>query len=506
MRSRSSVRNFIVSISFQVFMMVCGLLFPRWIILTYGSVVNGLTQTVNQVINYLYLLQAGAVGASVFALYKPVAEEDYDSINSLLGETQRYFRKIGLIFVSLVCLIAPVIAALKTAEGLGFWEIICAILILGCNASFTFFVYAWYDTLFQSYQQQYLFTCGQFVERIVYYILLTAALLGRLPFLYMYLALLVGGIGRGVFLYVAYRKKHGQKIIRRYKGKTATIQNKGYLFINQIAIQAIEGAPVLILSFAFSLKHASIYSLYYMVYGILKSIISTIFASCNTAFANFSVSRSEKETQNLFDFMHCGFTMFGALLCFCCGSLFVKFIDLYTRGISDASYHQPLWAAAGLLCIAAYTLYIPYYMLTNIYGLFKDMAKPAVISSASVLVAAALLGKTVHTTFIVAAPAIYYLIMGCVRFVVAKKALAWPADIPLLRRGLFLVCALGVSAWLSGVVNRLVTDWIGWLGAAVIIGLLGLVAVLVFMLIVEKKSFIYAKGYVSAILGKRNKK
>ena len=284
------------------------------------------------------------------------------------------------------------------------------------------------------------------------------------------------------------------------------IRNKGYLFINQIAIQAIEGAPTLLLSFAFSLKHASIYSLYYMVYGILKSIISTVFSSCNTAFANFSVSRTEKETQNLFNFMHCGFTMFGTLLCFCCGSLFMKFIDLYTVGISDAGYHQPLWAAAGVLYIAAYTLYIPYYMLTNIYGLFKDMAKPAVISASSVLVVAAVLGKTVHTTFIVAAPAIYYLIMGYVRFLVAKRALTWSANIPALRRGLLLFCALGVSALLSGVVNRFVADWIDWLCAAVIIGLLGLAAILIFMLIAEKKSLIYAKRYVCAILGKRNKK
>lgn len=487
-------------------MMVCGLLFPRWIILTYGSVVNGLTQTVNQVINYLYLLQAGAVGASVFALYKPVAENDYGAINHLLGETQNYFRKIGVIFALLVCLLAPVIGALKTAEGLRFWEIICAVLILGCNASFTFFMFAWYDTLFQSYQQQYFFTCGQFIERIVYYALLSAVLLGRAPFLCMYLALLVGGISRGIFLYAVYRRKHGQRIIRRYHGRAVPIRNKGYLFINQIAIQAIEGAPTLLLSFAFSLKHASIYSLYYMVYGILKSIISTVFSSCNTAFANFSVSRTEKETQNLFNFMHCGFTMFGTLLCFCCGSLFMKFIDLYTVGISDAGYHQPLWAAAGVLYIAAYTLYIPYYMLTNIYGLFKDMAKPAVISASSVLVVAAVLGKTVHTTFIVAAPAIYYLIMGYVRFLVAKRALTWSANIPALRRGLLLFCALGVSALLSGVVNRFVADWIDWLCAAVIIGLLGLAAILIFMLIAEKKSLIYAKRYVCAILGKRNKK
>lgn len=506
MRSRNSARNFIVSISFQVVMMISGLLFPRWIIMTYGSVVNGLTQTVNQVINYLYLLQAGAVGASVFALYKPVAEGSYDEINCLLGETQRYFRKIGVIFAFIVCLLAPVIGVLKTAEGLGFWEIICAVLILGCNASFTFFVFAWYDALFQSYQQQYLFTCGQFVERIVYYVLLTAVLLGRAPFLWMYLALLTGGVSRGIFLYIAYRKKHGQKITRRYRGKTVAIRNKGYLLINQIAIQAIEGAPMLILSFAFSLKHASIYSLYYMVYGILKSIISTVFSSCNTAFANFSVSRTEKETQNLFDFMHCGFTMFGTLLCFCCGSLFVKFIDLYTVGISDAGYHQPLWAAAGVLYIAAYTLYIPYYMLTNTYGLFKDMAKPAVIASASVLVGATVLGKTVDAAFIVAAPAIYYLIMGCVRFVVSKKALTWAADIPLLRRGLFLAGMLGLSVFLAGQVNRFVVGWIGWLCAAVIIGLLGLFVILAFMLVVERNSFIYAKGYVSAILSKRNKK
>ena len=73
MRSLSTLKNMIASLACEIMLVLFGLVVPRLIIETYGSEVNGLTSTITQVLSILNLLQAGAVGASIFQMYKPIA-------------------------------------------------------------------------------------------------------------------------------------------------------------------------------------------------------------------------------------------------------------------------------------------------------------------------------------------------------------------------------------------------------------------------------------------------
>ena len=500
MRTKKSIRNFIFSLAFQVFMMVCGLIFPRWIILSYGSTINGLTQTINQIINYLNLLQAGAVGASVFALYKPVANSDYTEINSILYSTKRYFSKLGTVFFFCVIMCAPLLAGLKAEEGLGFFEVVIAVLILGINASFSFFCYSWYDTLFQSFQQQYLFTIAQLFERIVYYGLLIAILHFNLHFIFMYVALVFGGMCRGLLLYIFYCKLHRKMIKRTWNGSVAQIGNKGALLVNQIAIQIVDGAPTIIFSLGFGLKYASVFSVYYMIYGILKTIISTAYTSCNTAFANYVVTKQDEAIRQVFGFLQGAFLVLGIWMSFCYEALCLKFVSLYTVSITDINYFLPLWMMAGVLYIISYTSYISYYMLTNTYGLFGKMVKPAVMFAICSIICAVAMGKFIDMSFVIYAPTFYYFAMGIYRGRVAKREIKWFAYNRVIVRTAYIALMLLLGQICSRIVMERVDTWLMWIVAGVVVASVGIMISIIYSFVFERENMIYGTKYLRAII------
>ena len=150
MRSRSALKNVIMSLAYEIILVLFALFMPRLIIGTYGSEVNGLTSTVTQVLQILNLLQAGAVGASIFQMYKPVAERDYVQVSRVIRASQRYFTKIGSIFLALVLVLAPAMGFGIKSE-LELWEKTLAFVILGLNGAFYFFFTSWFDILFSSH-------------------------------------------------------------------------------------------------------------------------------------------------------------------------------------------------------------------------------------------------------------------------------------------------------------------------------------------------------------------
>ena len=58
----------------------------------YGSEINGLVSSINQFIVYFNLVEAGLSGAAIYALYKPLAENNHKAINSIVSAARNFIR------------------------------------------------------------------------------------------------------------------------------------------------------------------------------------------------------------------------------------------------------------------------------------------------------------------------------------------------------------------------------------------------------------------------------
>ena len=154
-RTRNFIYNASSSALLQIVTFIVGLITPRVMLSVYGSEINGLISSITQFISYFNLVEAGLSGATVYSLYKPLAENDYGKVNSIVSAAKRFYQQAGYIFVSLTFLLAVVYPLYIDVESLISWEIGVLVLILGVNGALEFFTLSKYRALLTADQRTY---------------------------------------------------------------------------------------------------------------------------------------------------------------------------------------------------------------------------------------------------------------------------------------------------------------------------------------------------------------
>ena len=507
MRSLSTLKNIIMSLAYEIMLILFGLVVPRLIIETYGSEVNGLTSTITQILTILNLLQAGAVGASIFQMYKPVAEKDYLQISRIIDSSKRYFRKIGLVFLLLVILVMPLMSMGMDSE-LAVWEKALAFLILGVNGAFYFFFTSWFDILFSSHQKRFVLSVAGIVDKLLYYGLLFAVIFLKLHFMWMYVAVFIGTCTRVLFLYAIYQKQFKPLLVKVKPDPGFKIKNKGYLLCNQIASQAVDGLPTVLITSVAGLASASVYAVYNLVQNMIKMVVRTVQLSVSEVFGNLVVSENEERVRRVYDLMEFVFFLAAIILCCCAGFLFMPFIYLYTDGNTlDVTYIYPLLAMIIVAYDVVYCMYMPCYTLTNVYGLFKETYLQAIIC-ATIAVAGALACGLIYWPLIMLGPVFYYLSSLIFRLIIAKRKVPWLRLSSFIRRMAMVVLSVGLSVALSTAVyaNGYLASWWEWIFHAVLCGMAVLCVVGIYVLIFERPAAKESFGYIKRLLMKKFKK
>lgn len=103
---QKSIINIASGLFGQLMTIACGVLIPRLVMVSYGSEINGLLNSISQIFVYFGLFEAGVGTASVQALYAPVAKNNRDDIQSILAATKKFYFKIGILYFAAVVLLA----------------------------------------------------------------------------------------------------------------------------------------------------------------------------------------------------------------------------------------------------------------------------------------------------------------------------------------------------------------------------------------------------------------
>ena len=108
MNGKKSAKNFMYGMLGFVITTLLGIIIPRLFLVSYGSEVNGLINSIKQVFSYFALLEAGVGGATLQALYGPMARNDKKEISSILSATHSFYKKTGVVYAACVLLMAIV--------------------------------------------------------------------------------------------------------------------------------------------------------------------------------------------------------------------------------------------------------------------------------------------------------------------------------------------------------------------------------------------------------------
>lgn len=378
MRSYNTIRNTIYTLSFQVIVLLIGFIVPRYIILTYGSEVNGLTSNINQLLSTINLLQGGIVGASIFEMYKPIAEKNYGIVSEIFYSADRHFKKLSSIFFLLTLLIIPYIIFGKNMT-LSPISVIISVIILGMSSTITFRYFCKYDVVFSAFQQKYQLVIAMALNNLTYYFLLGIVIFLKLPYVFMYLALLVGTCIQLTYIRIRFTRDFENTIITPVDNPNYKIKNQYKLFGNQVIQNLINTLPTIIVTTFWGLKYASVIYVYTLVVNVFRMIFTTLQNAIAASFGDLVAHGDEKRTIEIFNVITYLFTGLGFILYSTTAILMISFVKLYSAGARGVGYVYSDLATIICVYMMVYTSFMLFELLINTFGLYGKVLRMNII-------------------------------------------------------------------------------------------------------------------------------
>ncbi len=384
MRSKKALMNTATSLLLQLVSVICGFIVPRIIIGTYGSEVNGLTASITQFLSYIALFEAGVGGVVRAAMYKPLAHNDLTKLSGIVKATENFFRKIALIFVGYMLVLAGAFPILVNKD---FDWLFTAVLvvIIGISTFAQYYFGMTYTVLLYADQKRYITSFLQIFTVILNAILVVIfANLGA-SIHWLKLGTAAVYILRPIVLNLYVKRKY--QLDKTVKPYTAAIEQRWDGLGHHIAYFVNLNADVVILtlvskiSSAFSIAEVSVYTVYHaVVYGIVN-ITSSFSAGMEAGFGNM-IANGEKENLNKkFSFYEFIYYTVVTIVFTCAGILILPFVKVYTAGIADVNYIRPVFAYIIVLAYAAYAIRSPYNTLTLAAGHYKQTRNGAFLEA-----------------------------------------------------------------------------------------------------------------------------
>lgn len=361
--------NTAVSVLAQLVAVIYGFVLPRLILEQFGSEVNGLTQSISQFLGVINFLDFGVGQVVRSALYKPLMEGDNDRISSVIASGGRFYRRLAYMLVAYVAVLMVVYPYLAD-QNFGWLYTAGLIAAMAIHSFAQYYFGIIHEQLIHADQRGYLIYGLQILVHVlnalvcvwmlrrdcsIHAVKLTASLIHLLrPF--------------AVGLYVRRKYRINRKI--RYSGEP--IAQKWNGIAQHISAVILDGTDTIVLTLFSTLTNVSVYSVHYLVIAGIQNFYQAATAGVQSA-AGALWAKGDAEAQNkMFSAAEMALHTVTVFLFCCTGLLIVPFIRVYTNGLSDAAYVQPLFAALLTIAYGIRCLRTPYNIWILAAGHYKQ--------------------------------------------------------------------------------------------------------------------------------------
>jgi len=385
-RTKKFLVNSLTTAFYQIIVMIAGFITPRVMLVFYGSEINGLISSISQFIAYFNLVEAGLSGAAVYALYKPLADNDSKAINGVVSATNKFYIQAGYIFVSMTIGLAFLYPVLIEAKALSPISIGILVLILGVNGALEFFTMAKYRVLLTADQKVYVVSIASIVHIVINTLIIVVFANLKVDIVILRLIALLSIFLRSFILIIYVKRKY--KFIN-YKGepnKEALNKRWDALYLQLLgAVQS--GAPIIILTVLVkNLKLVSVYAIYNMVMMGVNGILSIFISGLSASFGDV-IAKSEHKTlqssYSIFEFAYYALVTAVYSITFI---TIMPFIRIYTSGITDADYDVSMIGFLFVLNGLLYNLKTPQGMLVISAGMYRETKVQSTIQALIIVI------------------------------------------------------------------------------------------------------------------------
>lgn len=377
-RKKKLFYNTLAGILKQIVTIVCGFILPRYMLLYYGSAVNGVIASIANYLSFISLLDMG-VGAVVQAnLYKPLADKDNTHTSEIVISSERFFRRLGCIFIGYIAVLCFVFPNIVN-KSFNAWFTVTLLIFISISTLAQYLFGMTYQLLLNADQKSYVHLFLQ-IGTIVLNTGLAIVLMRmgasvHLVKLMTAVVYVLRPIGQAIYV-----KRH-YSINRKIKIVGEPIKQKWNGFSQHLAAVVCQNIDIMVLTMFSTLENVSVYSVYFNVTNGVEMIVLTAATGLEPLFGDM-IAKGEKnrltKTFNTIEWLfHTGVTFIFVITGLC----IVQFVIVYTKGVNDAEYIAPIFGAVLVIAYGIRGLRVPYFSVIKAAGHFKQTEMGAYVSA-----------------------------------------------------------------------------------------------------------------------------
>ena len=369
-RTEKAKKNIVMSIGSQIVVLFCGLIIPRLMLSNYGSVAYGATTSIAQFLGYISLLEGGVCGVARAALYKPLANKDFQSVSNILGQLKRFFRTIAFVFILYVIVLAIFFKDISHADefdrAFTFWLVV----VISISTFAQYFIGITYSVFIQAAQKSYITNLMSIITvalNTIATIVLVNMGLGLIAV--KFVSSLIFVIRPFVFYF--YVKKQ-YSLPPEKEGNEDALKQKWTGLGQHIAYFLHSNTDTAVLTIFAGLNQVAVYAVYHMVIYNIQNITTSFSNGMEAVFGDMIAKDENNTLQKTFNLYDTMISIIACVLFSTTAVMVIPFIRIYTSGLDDANYVVPLFSF--LLTFASFThcIRLPYHEITIAAGHFKQ--------------------------------------------------------------------------------------------------------------------------------------
>lgn len=361
--------NIIVSLLKQFVGLIYGVLVPQLMISTFGSEAYGATASITQFLTYVTLLEGGIGGVARASLYKPLADMDKDTVSAIVYEIKKFFRIIAVVFIFYVLVLACGFKFISHIKCFDWFTTFLLVLVISISTFAQYFIGISYTVLLEAAQLSFITDAINIFAVILNTILIILFINIGLDLVLVKLASSCVFVLRPLLMWLYVKKKFKLKTVKTDK---EYLQQKWDGLAQHIAYFLHTNTDIAVLTIFGNLKIVAIYSVYNMIVSQVQNVVTSFSTGMEALFGDMLARNEINELRKSFDFYDTFISYVTVILFSITMTMIVPFVKIYTSGIKDANYVQPVFAVILIMASIIACLRTPYHNLTIAAGHFKQ--------------------------------------------------------------------------------------------------------------------------------------
>lgn len=378
MQNKILFYNSISPLIYQVSTIICGFVLPRLILGYYGTEVNGLVNSITQFLAIISFLELGVGAVVQSSLYKPLADKDNITVSKVITSADKFFRRLGYILaIYVVVMLFYYPYLVKQSFSFTFTATLIVAISIRSFAQYFFGIVNRLLLLAdqKAYIQYIAQTAAVIANTVGCYILI--AFDCSVQVVYALTSLIFFLQPLAIHMYI----KRYYALDRQIQYDVEPIKQKWNGVAQHIAAVILSCSDSIVLTTFSTLVNVSIYTVYYLPMSGARLMIMSMISGIEALIGNLWAKQDLEELRKVFAWtewsIHTGTTLIFTLTAI----LIVPFVQVYTHGVNDANYMQPLF---GVLLVAAnsgHCLRLPYNIMILAAGHYKQTQHNYIIAA-----------------------------------------------------------------------------------------------------------------------------